>query len=503
MSILIKGANVLAADPAHGLKPFAGDVLIDGDRIAAVGEGLEAPGAEVIDGRNRLVIPGLVNAHAHSSQNLTRGRFPSMPLEVFMLYCVPLDRAFSLPPRLVYLRSLLLGIESLKSGVTCLLDDVAELPTQSLAQLEAVFDAYDELGIRANVSGHVINKPYLDTLPYTDEIFPDELRREFHSVDPPTTESYLEFSEEAVRRFHGRAGRLRYVVAPSGPQRCTEDLLVAASEFSKRHDAPYHIHVLETKVQLVTAREFYGGSFVEYLHGLGALHERVTMAHTIWVTDDDIELMAQSGCSIAHNPICNLRMGAGVAPLRKLIDANVNVALGTDQLNGNDRGPIFDVMHVAGLVHNVTSWDYPSWPTAGEIFQAATAGGAKSVGLGSEIGSIEPGKRADLAILSLDSPRLTPLNDPVIHLVYAESGASVETVIVDGEIVVNGREVTRVDEQAVIEEVRGRYPEYLAQQERMEAMSRELEPYFAEMYRRCVAQEVELERVLTRAGSLR
>jgi cytosine/adenosine deaminase-related metal-dependent hydrolase len=146
----------------------------------------------------------------------------------------------------------------------------------------------------------------------------------------------------------------------------------------------------------------------------------------------------------------------------------------------------------------VTSWDYPSWPSAGEIFRAATVGGAKSVGLGNEIGRIEEGKRADLSILSLDSPRFTPLNDAVTHLVYAESGASVETVLVDGEVVVRDRQVSRVDEQEVLAEVRARYPEYLAQQERMEAMSQELEPYFAEMYRRCVEQEVELDRVLTR-----
>lgn len=499
MSILVKGGTVVAQDEEHGSRPFRADVLVEGDRITKVGEGLDAPAGEVIDARGKLVIPGLVNAHAHSSQNLTRGRFPGMPLEVYLLYCVPLDRAFALPQRLVYLRTLLLGIESLKSGVTCLLDDVAELPTQTMDQLQAVFDAYDDLGIRANVSGHVINRPYLDTLPYSHEIFPEEVRREFHSVDPPTTESYLEFSEEAVRRFHGRAGRLGYVVAPSGPQRCTEDLLVGASEFSKRNGVPYHIHVLETKVQLVTAREFHGISFVEYLNDLGALHERVTMAHTIWVTDDDIELMAQSGCSIAHNPICNLRMGSGIAPLRKLIDAGVNVALGTDQLNGNDRGPVFDVMHVAGLIHNVTSWDYASWPSAGEIFGAATLGGARVVG--ADIGSIAEGKLADLSILSLDSPRLTPFNEPVVHLVYAENGASVETVVVHGQIVVRDREVTQVDERAVLQEVRARYPEYLAQQERMEATSRDLEPYFAELYRRCVEQETVLDRVVTRAGT--
>ena len=244
-------------------------------------------------------------------------------------------------------------------------------------------------------------------------------------------------------------------------------------------------------MQLVTARELYGKSFVEYLNDLGALHERVTMAHTIWVTDDDIELMARSGCSIAHNPACNLRMGSGIAPLRKLLDAGVNVALGTDQLNGNDRGPIFDVMHLAGLVHNLTTWDYDRWPTAAEILRAGT--------VGDEVGSLEAGKKADLAILSLDNLRMTPFNDAATHLVYAESGASVETVIVNGEVVVRDGRVTKVDEQAVIEEVRGRYPEYLAQQEKMEAMSRELEPYFAEMYRRCVEQEVGLQRVLVKA----
>jgi cytosine/adenosine deaminase-related metal-dependent hydrolase len=192
-------------------------------------------------------------------------------------------------------------------------------------------------------------------------------------------------------------------------------------------------------------------------------------------------------------------MGSGIAPLRKLLDAGVNVALGTDQLNGNDRGPIFDVMHLAGLVHNLTTWDYERWPTAPEILRAGTVGGARSVGLGGEIGSIEPGRKADLALLSLDNLRMTPFNDAATHLVYAESGASVETVLVNGEVVVRDGRVTKVDEQAVIDEVRGRYPEYLAQQEKMEAMSRELEPYFAEMYRRCVEREVELQRVLVTA----
>jgi 5-methylthioadenosine/S-adenosylhomocysteine deaminase len=495
--ILVKGATIVAMDEAHGTKPFTGDVLVDGAKIVKVSGRIEARGAEVIDGQNRLLIPGLINAHAHSNQSLTRGRFPSMPLEIFAIYCLP--RGFVVSPRLAYLRSLLLGMESLKSGVTCLLDDccIFDDPIQSMEQLDAVFQAYDDLGIRANVTGHIVNKPYFASLPYADEIFPEKVRRSFAAMKLPTTASYIEFSEEAMRRFHGRANRLRYCVAPSGPQRCTEDLLVEVSQFSRRHGLPYHIHVLESKVQLVTAREQLAGrSFVEYLDSLGVLHKHVTMAHVVWVTDDDIGLMARADCSIVHNPICNLRLGSGVAPIRQLIDAGVNVALGTDELDANDRGPLFDVMHIAGLIHNLTSWDYERWPEAGEIFHAATIGGAKSVGLQSEIGSIEEGKRADLALLSLDSPRFTPLNDPVVHLVYAENGASVETVLVDGKVVVRHHELVQVSEHDVLDEVRQHYPQYMAEQERMEAMNCELDPYFAEMYRRCVEQEVGLQRVI-------
>ena len=207
-----------------------------------------------------------------------------------------------------------------------------------------------------------------------------------------------------MQRFHGRAGRLRYVVAPSGPQRCTDDLLLAAAEFADEHDTAYHIHVLETKVQLITGRELYGKTLVQHLHDTGTLRERVTMAHGIWITDDDIELMADAGCSVAHNPICNLRIGAGVAPLRKLLDKGINIALGTDEIDCNDSSRIFDVMHVAGLIHNVALVDYDEWPTAAEIVRAGTLGGARSVMLQDHIGSIEPGKKADLIVLDLDSP---------------------------------------------------------------------------------------------------
>jgi 5-methylthioadenosine/S-adenosylhomocysteine deaminase len=495
VSILIKNATVIAMDAEHGAEPWEADILVDEDRIAAIGPELEASGAQLIDASRRPAIPGLVNSHFHSNQNFLRGRYPGRPLESLMLYAYPFDPAFAPSPDLVYLRTLIVAIEALRNGVTCLLDDCIELPSQDHEQLDAVFRAYEDAGIRANCSGHVINKQFLDTLPYAREFLPEELLEIFEGAPPSTTEQYLEFATEAVRRFHGRAGRLRYVIAPSGPQRCTDDLLAAAAEFADRHDTAYHMHVLETKVQMVTGRELYGKSLVAHLHETGALSRRLTMAHAIWITDEDIELMAAAGCSVAHNPVCNLRIGAGIAPLRKLLSAGINVALGTDEIDCNDSGRLFDVMKAAGLIHTISHVDYNLWPNAAEILRAATLGGARSVCLEDQVGSLETGKRADIALLNLDAWPFVPLSDAKVNLVYAENGSSVTDVLVNGELVVRDGRLTRVDEAQVMAEVRGRLPEILAQRERWEAIARRHEPHMKALYMHCMGQETGLNRL--------
>ena len=502
MSILIKDATVIAMDGEQGAEARRADILVEGDRIAAVGPRLEVAGAQVIDARRRLAIPGLVNSHFHSNQNFLRGRYPGRPLETLMLYAYPFDPALAPSPELVYLRTLIVAIEALRNGVTCLLDDCIELPSQDHEQLAAVFRAYEDAGIRANCSGHVINKQFTDTLPYARRFLSDELLELFGAAPPPTTEHYLEFATEAVRRFHDPAGRLRYVIAPSGPQRCTDDLLAAAAEFADRHDTAYHMHVLETKVQQVTGRELYGKSLVAHLDEVGAMSPRLTMAHAIWITDEDIELMASAGCSVAHNPVCNLRIGSGIAPLRKLLDAGVNVALGTDEIDCNDSGRIFDVMKAAGLIHTLSDVDYDRWPNAAEIVRAATLGGARSVCLERDIGSLEVGKKADITLLDLDAWPFVPTNDPRVSLVYAENGSSVTDVIVNGEIVVRDRALTRLDEASVIAEVRGRMPEILAGRARWEEIARRHEPEMKALYMHCMAEETGLNRLAAQAAAV-
>lgn len=497
MNTLIRGATVLTMDESRGARPFVGDVVVEGDRIRDVGERVDLGGFRVdreINGTDRLVMPGLVNAHVHSWEALLKGRYDNLPLELWMLYSYPILGLDPLSERLIYLRTMLMGIESLKNGVTCLLDDVIELPTTTLAALGATFGAYDDLGIRANCSGHIINKPFTDTIPFTDELLPEGLKAEVNASPPPSTEAYLELSEEAISRFHGKNGRLRYVVAPSGPQRCTEDLLVAAEELSREHATTYHIHILETKTQAVTGQEFYGKTLIEYMHDIGALSERTTIAHSVWVTDADIEVMADAGCSVAHNPISNQKLGSGIAPFRKLRDAGVNLGLGTDGVSSNDTPRMFDVMHAAALLHKTTSPEYEKWPRAEEILHAATMGGARSAYIHDQTGSLEPGKKADLVILNTKTLNFTPLNDVRNHLVYCENGASIEQVMVDGEIVVEGGRSTRVDEEALLEELRGRMPEFQEHYASVEKINRRFEPYFAEIHNRCCSRDIGINR---------
>jgi 5-methylthioadenosine/S-adenosylhomocysteine deaminase len=495
MSLLIRNATILAMDGAHGSAPFTGDILVRGDRIAAVGHNVPVPeGAQVIDGTDKLVTPGLINGHLHSWEAMFKGRYDNLPLELWMLYSYPILGCTPLDARLIYLRTMLVGIESLKNGVTCVVDDIIEMPGQSMEALSAAFQAYDDLGMRANVSGNIMNKPFTDTIPYANEILPKKLLAEVNKLTPPTTEDFLSFSKEALSRFQDKNGRLRYVIAPSGPQRCTDDLLAAAHDLALKHGTPYHIHILETKTQAVTGREFYGKTLIRHMHDIGALSERTTIAHSVWVTDDDIELMGKARCSVAHNPISNQKLGAGIAPFRKLLDAGVNVALGTDGICSNDTARMLDVMHVAAILHKVTSPNYKLWPTADEVLRAATIGGARSAMIHDQVGSLEVGKKADLVIFDTKSINFTPLNDLRNHVVYCENGSSITTVIVNGEVVVKDGSLTRVNETALLHELRSYLPEFQKHHAQVEALNREFEPYFAQIHRRCCEQDVGINR---------
>jgi 5-methylthioadenosine/S-adenosylhomocysteine deaminase len=486
---------VVAMDDEHGSAPFRADVHVSGDRIAAVGPGLPVPaGATVVEGRDRLLMPGLVNAHVHSWEAMFRGRYDNLPLELWMLFSYPILGLTPLSERLVELRTQLVGIESLRGGVTCLLDDVIESPGQSMAQLAAVFDGYAAVGIRANVSGNIVDKFFTDTIPFANEVLPASVLEQVHATRPRSGADYLEFSREALRRFDGRGGTARYVIAPSGPQRCSDDLLVAADALSAEFDTTLHVHVLETKTQAVTGHEMYGKTLVQRLADLGVISDRLTVAHGIWLTDRDVGLLGAAGASVAHNAISNQKLGAGIAPVRALLDAGANLALGSDGLCSNDSARMFDVMKAAALLQKVVSPDHEQWVGAEEVLHAATRGGARSARLTDDVGAVEVGRKADLVLLDMTTVNFTPLNDVRNHLVYCENGASVLQVLVNGVLVVDDGACTLVDESAVLTEIRELAPEVLARHGEVERANEVFRPYFEEIHRRCCATPLGVNR---------
>lgn len=496
MGTLIRGGDVITMDALTGAKAVRRDIRIVDGTIAAIAPVLPAqPGDDAIDATGLLIAPGFVNAHTHSWEYLYKGRYDNLPLELWMLLSYPILGGAPISPDVIRLRSLMFAMESMKNGVTTLVDDVLESPGQDAAQLAAVVDAYEAIGIRANVSGHVINRPFVDTLPFVVDWLPDDVVRQVRAQQLLTASDYLAFSRQAFADHHGRAnGRLRYMVAPSGPQRCTDDLLVGASELAREFDAEMHIHVLETKTQAVTGPELYGRSLVEHLDEIGALSRNTTFAHGIWVTDDDIARIAARQVSVSHNAISNLKLGSGILPWRDYHRHGVNLGLGTDGCSSSDTPRLMEVIKMAALLHNVSEPDFDAWPTVDEVLAAATIGGARSAVLDHVVGSLEVGKRADLTMFDTDTLAFMPRNRLENHLVYSENGSSIVRVMVDGVVTVEHGRLTLIDEDAVIAEFKAVAGRIREEQDRLDEVNRVFMPAFTRMHAETARRDVGVNR---------
>ncbi|RQO49457.1 amidohydrolase [Variovorax sp. KBW07] len=495
-SILIQGAEVLAMTRPDGERPVRADVLLQDGKIAAIGTGLAVPAScEVIAGHGKLLMPGLVNAHTHSSETFFKGRYEQMPLETWLLYAYTYISGAPIPDRLLYLRTLLLAMQSLKNGVTTLCDDFFDPMAHSTERLGIVFQAYRDAGIRVNVSSAVLDTPVLDSTPFGHEIFPEHLRNQLTFGAPTTVADYTAYCQEAFRQFHGQAdGRLRFAITPSAPQRCTTGMLQACHALAVEHGVPLHTHLLETKVQAVAGQMFYGKTLLAHMHDIGVLDRHTTLAHAIWITDDDIARMGEAGCSVVHNPLSNLKLGSGLAPIRKLLDAGVAIGLGTDGLSSNDSARVFDLVRFATLMHNTGGTPPAQWLSAIETLRMATIDGARTAMLDGVTGSLEVGKAADLVMLDLDNDNFRPRNDIVRQLAYCENGSSIELVVVAGHVVCRNGQLATVRENDVWGELNQLLPAYLEEHGRWEIANRVFEPCFSEVIRRCKATDIGLQR---------
>jgi cytosine/adenosine deaminase-related metal-dependent hydrolase len=303
--------------------------------------------------------------------------------------------------------------------------------------------------------------------------------------------------EHLIARWHGAsAGRLAAAVSCSAPQRVTDDYFRALSALSCRHDLPFNIHILETRLQRVLGDTRYGKSLLRHVHDLGLLDERMMVIHAIWIDDEDIALLARAGCTVAHNPVCNLRLGSGVMPWRALRDAGVPLCLGTDEMNTDDTVNLWAVAKTAALLQTLTDTDNRRWPRAAEFLHAATRGGARAIRRADDLGQLQVGAAADLCLLDLDTHAFTPLNDLTRQLVYCEDGSSVRYTVVDGRVIYESGRVGTVDERALRAEARALMAGYREQLAEAGRHAQALEPIYRAMLERAAKLPVPMARRL-------
>lgn len=492
--LLIRGGAVLPLGGVEEVREGI-DLLVEDGRIAAMGPGLAPPPPpdRVIDATDRLVMPGLVNAHLHSHNNYFRGCFDSLPLDLCVLGVWSVGappEALRLTPRQLYARALLGCAEMLRTGTTTALDDVNLFPVLGEESVAAVVQAYEDSGMRAVVAPHVFDVPYHRTVPFVADLLPDHLRKALDAMPVADPAATVEVVRACAKRWSAPGRRVRLGIGPSGPQRCSPRLLTAVAGVAEEFDLPVFIHVLETRTQAALGRVVHGKTLVEYLRDLDFLRPRVSLGHAVWLTPGDVEILAATGVTVCHNPVSNLKLGSGIAPVARLLRAGVPVALGTDGVMSNDSLNLLESMKVAAMLHKVREPEPERWPGAREALRMATAGGARSGRL-PDVGALAVGYRADLVLLDLRRAAFAPRNDLLLQAVYAADASAVDTVMVDGRVVVEGGRVLTVDEAAVAAEVTRDGAAFHARTGGpARARAAELVPYFRQAYARCWTVDV-------------
>jgi cytosine/adenosine deaminase-related metal-dependent hydrolase len=452
VSILIEGCAVL--DPAAPWGRQTGrHVLIEGTRIAGV-SAQRPPGTfdRVIDGRNFLAIPGLVNAHTHSLENYARATDERLPLEPWLVHTIWALDVFS--ERDYYLAAMVGVVEMLLSGTTAVIDHLGLTPGAGAGHLGAAMEAYRDSGIRAGIAP-LIRQSGFDT---------EEGQARGHRTAETvlnrmagrrTDAEYIELLEGFFRTWHNaEGGRLRCWTGPSGVQWATVGFLHQCLDVARRAGGGLHMHLMESRVQDHVIRRKYGRTAVALLAGEKLLGPDVSLPHSVWITDRDVRRIADAGAVPVHNPAANLRLGSGHAPIRKMLAAGITPGLGADGAKSSDHQNMFGHLHIAALIHNLTYTAPDSWIATREAVRMATEGGAAALMLAGRLGRIEPGYLADITLLDLRSPSLTPFNDAYHHLAFTELGRSVHSVIIDGRLVVEAGRILTFDSAAILEEVR-------------------------------------------------
>jgi 5-methylthioadenosine/S-adenosylhomocysteine deaminase len=399
-----------------------GGVAIAGDTIVEVGKGSELlaryPRARVMAEPHGLIMPGLVNVHTHAAMSLFRGLADDLELMQWLQdYIFPLEATLS--GEVVYQGTLLSIAEMIKSGTTSFCDmylfvgDVAR--------------AVEDAGMRAWIG---------------------EVLYDFPSPNYGELENGFAFTRQLFDRYRHHP-LISITVDPHAVYTCSPDLLTRLGALARDEGALYVIHLAENEAEVRTCRERYGRSPVDHLESLGLLGPQVVADHCVMLTNAEIELLARRGVKVAHCPESNLKLASGIAPVVQMLEAGICVGIGTDGSASNNDVDMFGEMNTTAKIHKADRLD-PTVMSAATTLHAATMGGARVLGAERMIGSLEPGKKADCIVLDLNQPHMTPIYNPISHLVYAARGSDAIHSVIGGQVVMENRRLLTIDENAIL-----------------------------------------------------
>ena len=426
VSLVLTGGTVITVDPQRRVIAH-GAVAIDGSRIVAVGQASEVAraftGRATIDVSGDLVLPGLINTHGHAPMVLYRGLADDLALmDWLQRYIFPAE-ARTVSPAMVRTGTRLAALEMIQSGTTTF--------TDMYYFEEAIAEATKEAGLRAVLGETVIKFPV---------------------ADAKTPAESLARAETFIARFHGDP-LITPAVAPHSAYTLDAATLIACRDLAVKYGVPLLTHLAETEDEVRIIGEQAHLTPAGYLDSIGFWTPRTLVAHGVWVTDDDIAILARHHVAVSHNPESNMKLASGTAPVPRYLAAGVTVGLGTDGAASNNDLDMFEAMRQAAFLHKLQTKD-PRVLPATQALELATIGGAKALGLEASIGSLEAGKQADIIVIGTSKARLTPLYDPVSQLVYATHGDDVTTTIVNGRILMLNRRVLTLDEASVLSDAR-------------------------------------------------
>lgn len=422
-SIVVKGGTLITMDESGSV--VRGDLLIKDGRIAAIGS-VQEPADITVDAMDCVVLPGFVQTHIHLCQTLFRGSADDLSLIDWLKKRVwPMEAAHTAESVRASAR---LGIaELIKGGTTC------ALTMETVNHTEEVFHVVRETGFRATVGKCMMDKG-------------DDVPAALHEI----TQASIDESIELANRWHGcDDNRIRYCFAPRFAVSCTRELLVAVARLARERGIMVHTHASENLTECAMVQADTGLQNITYLDSLGLSGPHVALAHCVHVSEQELQLLATSQTNVVHCPSSNLKLGSGIAPIKVMLERNISVSLGADGAACNNRLDMFTEMRTAALLQK--GLHGPEVVTAQRALQLATIDGARAMGLASEIGSLALGKRADVMVVRLSDLHSTPSDaDVTSSLVYSSQATDVQSVVIDGQLVMHDRKLLSVDEKSII-----------------------------------------------------